>query len=304
MIAALKILRPINLFFLAFALAGLFLLTYNFGQRVYDFKVHPILVCALFIYVCCSTMAAGYVVNDLFDIEADKINKPDNLIVGKHLSIKQTEYIYVLLLLEGLIFSSLIYWLTNKVFFTLLIIAIQIALFLYAKYLKKSLLKGNVLVAFLTASPYLVYIYVFELNYVFKWLAWYLALFAFLLNLLREITKDWEDMKGDKAIRAQTFPLRFGVLATKKLLITATLFSLALHSAVILFPLVQQQTFVYCLRISFPVVLVVLLHFPLILMLCSKNSAPSSISRFIKIMMFVGVLWTYYLFLGGRFEWF
>lgn len=303
MLAALNILRPINLLLLAFALTGLFLLTYNFGQSVYDFKVSPILVSALFSYVFCSAMAAGYVVNDLFDVETDKINKPEKLIVGKHLSIKQTQHIYVLLLLDSLIFSSILYWLTGKVYLTLLIIAIQIALFLYAKYWKKSLLIGNLLVAFLTAMPYLTFIYVFELKYVFKWLALCLALFAFLLNLLREITKDWEDMAGDKAIRANTFPLNFGVKATKKLLITATLLSLTVHSAVILFPLLQQQTIVYCLRISLPVVLVALLHFPLIFMLLSKNAAPKSISRFIKIMMFVGVLWTYYLFLGGRFEW-
>jgi 4-hydroxybenzoate polyprenyltransferase len=304
MLAALKILRPVNLFFLAFALAGLFLLTYNFGQREYDFIVSPILVCVLFIYVFCSTMAAGYVVNDLFDLETDKINKPDQLIVGKYLSVKQAERIYLLLLLDGLIFSSFVYWLTDKVYFTLSIIAIQIALFVYAKYLKKSLLIGNLLVAFLTASPYLVYVYVFELKYVFKWLALCMALFAFLLNLLREITKDWEDMDGDKAISAKTFPLRFGVKATKNLLISETLFSLLVHSFIIFFPLFQQQAIAYCLRISFPVVLVAALHLPLIFMLVSNNANPKAISRFIKIMMFVGVLWTYYLFLGGRFAWF
>jgi 4-hydroxybenzoate polyprenyltransferase len=302
MFVALKILRPVNLSFLAFALIGLFLLSYNFGQRDYDFRAHTILVFVLFVYVCCSTMAAGYVVNDLFDLEADKINKPDKLVVGKYLSIKQTERLYVLLLLDGLVFSSLIYWLTNKMFFILLIIAIHVALFLYAKYLKRSLLLGNLLVAFLTASPYLVYIYVFELKYVFKWLALSLALFAILLNLLREIAKDWEDIDGDKAIRANTFPLLYGVHSTKKLLIYLTLFSLVSHCAIILLPMVQKLTLVYCLRIAFPVVLVASLHLPLIFMLLSNKANPKSISRFIKIMMFVGVLWTYYLFLGGRLE--
>lgn len=303
MLAALNILRPINLLLLAFALTGILILRLNSGNLDAHFNVSISWASILFIYVLCSTMAAGYVINDLYDVETDKINKPQKQIVGKLLNSKQTTWIYIALVADSLIFATLLVWFTNKIHFLSIVALTQIALFVYAKLLKRSLLIGNLLVAFLTAMPYLTFIYVFELKYVFKWLALCLALFAFLLNLLREITKDWEDMAGDKAIRANTFPLNFGVKATKKLLITATLLSLTVHSAVILFPLLQQQTIVYCLRISLPVVLVALLHFPLIFMLSSKNAAPKSISRFIKIMMFVGVLWTYYLFLGGKFEW-
>jgi len=295
MFAALKILRPVNLFFLAFALLGLLLFVQAVDAVHAEFKVSSYVVGVLFIYVFVSTMAAGYVVNDLFDVETDKINKPEKLVVGKHLSIKQAERMYLLLLLDGLIFSSFIYWLTDKVYFTLSIIAIQIALFLYAKYLKKSLLFGNLLVAFLTACPYLAFVYVFELGGFSKNLALYMALFAFVLNLLREITKDWEDMAGDKAIRAETFPLRFGVKATKNLLIAEALFSLILHSIVILTP---HLPFGNDLRFTFPLILVAIMHVPLIFMLLSKNANPKAISRFIKIMMFVGVLWVYYLFLG------
>lgn len=298
MFAALKILRPVNLLFLAFALFGLLWFTSHYAEWN-----QPFWVGLLFIYIFCSTMASGYVINDLFDVETDKINKPEKLIVGKILSIRQTELMYLLLLMDGLFFSVLFFWFTDKTFFLPVIFSIQMSLFIYAKFLKKSLLLGNLLVALLTASPYLVFAYTFDLQGVFFNFAMYLAMFAFLLNLKREIAKDWEDMAGDKAIRAQTFPLRFGVKATKNLLIAETLFSLFIHTTVILFPLVQQQTIAYCLRISFPVVLVAALHLPLIFMLLSKNAEPKSISRFIKIMMLIGVLWAYYLFLGGRFEW-
>ncbi len=290
MFAALKILRPVNLLFLAFALFGLLWFTSRYAEWN-----QPFWIGILFIYIFCSTMASGYVINDLFDVETDKINKPEKLIVGKILSIRQTEWMYLLLLMDGLFFSVLFFWFTDKSLFLPIIFSIQISLFLYAKFLKKSLLLGNLLVALLTASPYLVFSYVFDLQGVFHSFAIYLALFAFLLNLKREITKDWEDISGDKAIRAHTFPIRFGEKSTKILLGILTILSLFIHIAVILQPLSQQHQLLYCVKIALPVVVVALMHLALLILLISNNASPKKISSFIKIMMLVGVLWPYYL---------
>lgn len=299
MLAALKIVRPINVVFLAFALAGLLGVTLLYVDETQTYSISRFWIGVVFIYIFCSAMAAGYVINDIFDIETDKINKPEKRIVGVHITEKQSKWLYAALFIETLLLAIILALIVNATFLIFLNFAFQIALFVYAKYLKKSLLIGNFLVAILTASPYLIFAYVFDLQGVFRDLAVYLALFAFLLNLLREITKDWEDMPGDSAIGARTFPLRFGEKATRNLLISQAIFSLFIHAAVILHPLGAQQQLLYCLKIALPVVLVAALHFPLIFMLLSKNINPKTISRFIKIMMFLGVLWVYYILAIG-----
>jgi 4-hydroxybenzoate polyprenyltransferase len=139
----------------------------------------------------------------------------------------------------------------------------------------------------------------FQLDGVFKHFALYLALFAFLLNLLREITKDWEDIPGDEAIGANTFPIRFGISNTKKLLLALGFLSFLAHIIVILKPLLHQLPLKYCIEMALPVVLVAAMHIPLLLFLAKRGAQPKLISRFIKLMMFVGVLWAYYLYALG-----
>jgi 4-hydroxybenzoate polyprenyltransferase len=287
MFAFLKILRPINLFFLAFALTGLLLVALSFSEATKYLVSMPIGLGILFIYVFCSAMAGGYVINDIFDLETDKINKPGKNVIGIHLTMRQAKGLYLALCID------------TSVFFFACMMLIQLSLFLYAKYLKKSLLIGNMLVALLTASPYLVFAEMFQLDGVFKHFALYLALFAFLLNLLREITKDWEDIPGDEAIGANTFPIRFGISNTKKLLLALGFLSFLAHIIVILKPLLHQLPLKYCIEMALPVVLVAAMHIPLLLFLAKRGAQPKLISRFIKLMMFVGVLWAYYLYALG-----
>jgi 4-hydroxybenzoate polyprenyltransferase len=299
MFAFLKILRPINLFFLAFALTGLLLVVVSFSEATKDLMSMPIGLGILFIYVFCSAMAGGYVINDIFDLETDKINKPGKNVIGIHLTLRQAKGLYLALCIDTTLFAALTYWLTESVFFFASMLLIQLSLFLYAKYLKKSLLIGNMLVALLTASPYLVFAEMFQLDGVFKHFALYLALFAFLLNLLREITKDWEDIPGDEAIGANTFPIRFGISSTKKLLLALGILSFLVHILVILKPLLHQLPLKYCIEMALPVVVVAAMHMPLLLFLAKRGAQPKLISRFIKLMMFVGVLWAYYLYALG-----
>lgn len=299
MFAFLKILRPINLFFLAFALTGLLLVAVSFSEATKYLVSMPIGIGILFIYVFCSAMAGGYVINDIFDLETDKINKPGKNVIGIHLTLRQTKGLYLALCIDTTLFAALVYWLTESVFFFTSMMLIQLSLFLYAKYLKKSLLIGNMLVALLTASPYLVFAELFQLDGVFKHFTLYLALFAFLLNLLREITKDWEDIPGDEAIGANTFPIRFGISSTKKLLLALGVLSFLVHILVILKPLLHQLPLKYCIEMALPVVLVAAMHMPLLLFLAKRGAQPKLISRFIKLMMFVGVIWAYYLYALG-----
>jgi len=171
--------------------------------------------------------AAGYVINDIFDQETDTINRPEKVIVGKAISESRAYNIYVGLNIIGVAIGFYLSNVIQKPSFATIFIFIAASLYFYATTLKKMLLLGNILVAFILGLSVLI-IGVFDLYpatydgnrdkmaLLFKILTDY-AVFAFVLNLIREIIKDAEDIKGDYNQGIQTLPIILGVKRTAKI---------------------------------------------------------------------------------------
>jgi 4-hydroxybenzoate polyprenyltransferase len=172
--------------------------------------------------------AAGYVINDIFDQETDSINRPNSQIVGKLITESKAYNIYVALNILGV---SIGFYLSNvieKPSFATIFIFIAACLYFYATTLKKVLLLGNLMVAFVLGLSVLI-IGVFDLypathkgnqdqmRMLFGILTDY-AFFAFLINFIREIVKDAEDFKGDYNQGMQTLPILLGVGRTSKVI--------------------------------------------------------------------------------------
>ena len=179
------------------------------------------------VFIC----AAGYIINDYFDVNMDMINKPDSVIVGKHISrriVMLWHWIFnVIGILLGIIVSVHIgHW--N---FAFLFVFIASLLWLYSTSFSKQAFVGNIIVALLVAMvPLIVAIYeLIPLNYMYHrvlskmylsfetlmfWSLGY-ALFAFLLSLIREMVKDIEDFEGDAAFGRNTIPIVFGIPVAK-----------------------------------------------------------------------------------------
>lgn len=291
-----QILRLGNLGFLAFSLVGIVILCAPL-MKEHMFKISYFWVSLLYIYAICSVTASGYVINDLFDIETDKINKPEKQIVGKDITISQSKKIYIALLLDGLFIGVIFQWVSQTMVFLPIIFMSQLSLFIYAKYLKRSLLWGNILVALMTALPYLIFAYIFEVKDKFFIVLLLLALFAFLLNFIREIAKDWEDIEGDKVIQARTFPIVCGVKKTQFILKLLFVLSLTVQVAA---PFLLFQKHIKELDQMFiliwPLYTVALMHLYFFWSVWQKEFwSPKKMSGYLKIMMLVGVIWVYYL---------
>jgi 4-hydroxybenzoate polyprenyltransferase len=172
--------------------------------------------------------AAGYVINDIFDQDSDAINKPDRAIVGKFITEGRAYNIYVGLNITGVAIG---FYLSNVILrpsFAVVFILIAALLYLYATNLKQTPLLGNLVVAALLALSVLI-IGIFDLDpatyeanqkemgVFFKILLDY-ALFAFFINLIREIAKDAEDAKGDYNAGIKTLPILIGAGRTAKLI--------------------------------------------------------------------------------------
>lgn len=187
-----------------------------------------ILGISLLILATLCIAAAGNIINDLNDLETDTINKPNSIIVGKSISEKSAYYYFIMFNIVGVGVGFYLSHLVNKSAFFSLFVIVSILLYVYTTYLKRTFLIGNLVVSALVALS-LIFVGIFDLipsltslnretqltffNVILDY-----ALFAFLLNLLREITKDIEDINGDFKAGMKTIPLVLGRERTKYIL--------------------------------------------------------------------------------------
>ncbi len=175
--------------------------------------------------------AAGYIINNIFDKETDSINRK-NVIVGNEISEAMAYNLYFALNVLGVGGGFYLSNIIEKPGFALLFIIVSGLLYLYASSLKQSLLIGNVIVAALTALSVII-VGLFDLlpmvspetqvhlAILFKIILDY-AMFAFLINFIREIIKDLEDVKGDYNLGMNTLPIALGVARTSKIVLAVT----------------------------------------------------------------------------------
>ncbi|MFX1534364.1 MAG: UbiA family prenyltransferase [Promethearchaeota archaeon] len=147
--------------------------------------------------------AGGYVINDYYDVEIDKINNPSRPIARGAISLSNARKYSFLLFGSGIILCSL----TFNALAILTCLCATYLLYRYSADLKTSGFVGNLIVACLS---FILFFYGGVLiasptSAVFP------ASFAFLIILAREIVKDVEDITGDKENKCLTLPIRYGV---------------------------------------------------------------------------------------------
>jgi 4-hydroxybenzoate polyprenyltransferase len=183
----------------------------------------------VFVLITLIITGSAYIINDIFDIQTDKINKPEKAIIGNSISIKNAYRFYLILLFIGFLLSLWIAISINKFHYILLYVFPVVFLYLYSRFFKKTLLLGNLLVSFFSMGvPAILLIFEYEglellrnknqENYslLISIFAAYM-IFSFMLTLFREIIKDIEDVEGDKNIDANTLPIKMGVEVSKNI---------------------------------------------------------------------------------------
>ena len=186
--------RPLNAFitFLGVCAAG-----YIAGAKAADYPIILFASCAAALLG-----AAGNCVNDVFDVEIDKVNKPKRAIAAGVVTESEAWIFAVVLASAGLVMSGF----CGSMPFIIACFT-TILMYAYSVSLKRIPLVGNLAVATLTA---LVFIYGAAVlsHPAYGFIP---AVFALLTNFAREILKDVEDMEGDAAQGVVTYPLFAGV---------------------------------------------------------------------------------------------
>jgi 4-hydroxybenzoate polyprenyltransferase len=168
--------------------------------------------------------AAGYIINDYFDVNIDQVNKSSKVIIGTYIKRRWAIFFHAILSLTGFILSLYIGYKLNNIyipFFNFIAIAL---LWFYSTTFKKKLLVGNVIISLLTAWVILVLTlseYRFRISPEdFVWqrilkVSFVYAGFAFIISLIREVIKDMEDIEGDLKYGCKTMPIVWGLPASK-----------------------------------------------------------------------------------------
>ncbi|RYD51993.1 MAG: hypothetical protein EOP52_07360 [Sphingobacteriales bacterium] len=188
------------------------------------------LVILLVLSTVCIT-AAGYLINDVFDIAIDALNKPRQALPDAPELKQKTLRWYRVLNGLGLVLAVPVAYASGKPALLVIQVLTILLLWAYSAWWKRLPVIGNLVVAALTAlSIALLYLYEPALwgggtipfdasirQHTTAALLW-LAAFAFILTWMREMVKDIEDLDGDQAEGCRTLPIVWGIPNTVRLI--------------------------------------------------------------------------------------
>ncbi|HTO17013.1 MAG TPA: geranylgeranylglycerol-phosphate geranylgeranyltransferase [Edaphocola sp.] len=248
--------------------------------------------------------ASGYIINDYFDVKIDAINKPEKSLKGRGIKSESTIFLYVVFNLIGLsIFGNFAFQL-NNFYLILLPLSCIIVLWFYSALFKRKFIVGNIVVAALTAFTLLILIafepsvWTYLPQAILKnnqginklnplWILIIYSVFAFLLNWIREIIKDIEDIKGDAADGCVTMPIKIGIGPTVRIvrMLLLLTISILIISGFLLF---REQEFL----LTVCLILLVIVPLFLIFEQFGKSQQIESFNRYsnyLKLIMILGI---------------
>lgn len=293
----LKFLKLIRFGNLAFVAVCLLLIRYAFFEStsaavsLNDFEY------ALLIIANLSLAAAGYIINDIYDVTSDRINKPKKLYIGNGISEKTGFNWFIGLNIIGV---GIGFYLANVIglpAFSALFIFSSALLYIYSSYLKNVPLAGNIAVSFLVAG-------VAALPGIFDLLpainavnreqqAMYFSIlldysfFGFFINLLREMVKDQEDQQGDYNSGGNTLPIILGTARTNKVI-----FAIGFIPLIAIVYYIYANLFENTTAVLYVLLLILgpLLFFMAQIWTASEKKDFTRLSLILKIILFFGLI--------------
>lgn len=253
-----------------------------------------------FFLLCLATVsiaAAGNIINDIYDVETDRINRPGKVLIGNRISEKTAMTAFMVLNVLGIGIGFYLSNMIQRPGFSSIFIFISVLLYLYATHLKQILLVGNLIISSLVAMVIII-MGLFDLlpaitpqnqltqSIIFSILLDY-ALFAFLINLLREMVKDQEDINGDFNSGRNSLPIAIGKERTNKVI-----FIIGIIPLVLIVIYIYQYLYENLYATLYTLFLIVgpLLYFLINITATKTTKQFSHLSTVLKIIMFLGLI--------------
>lgn len=294
MLNYLKLVRAGNLIFIALTM---FLIKYGLFEPFGVAITLNLFGFSMLVLAVVSVAAGGYVINDIFDVQADLKNKPERTFIKKKISEKAAYRLFFVLTIIGV---GLGFYLSNMIGipgFTAFFIFGSAILYLYNSQFQQTILVGNILVSLIVGLiPIGVGLYDLlpaitsenqqTQSTIFSILIDY-SIFAFLINFLREIVKDQQDIDGDYNTGYKTLPIVFGKSRTNKIL-----FAIGLIPLGFLIYYIYQYLFENTIAVVYTLFLLVapLLYFQINIWTAEKKKEYALLSKILKAVLFFGLI--------------
>ena len=221
-------------------------------------------------------IASGYIINNFYDSETDKINKPVKSKIDALVSQKNKLRFYFLLNFIGVIIAFLVSW-RAALFFSVYIFLI----WFYSHKLKKHPLTGLFSAAVLAILPFFA-VFVYYKN--FSEIIFTHAAFLFFILLIRELIKDLESIKGDFAQNYQTITVKYGEYFTKILISFLSVLTLNPIYFLLKYPEIGGMKYFFYTSI------VVLLGFVIALWYSNTKRDYTLLHLILKLLLIIGVI--------------
>jgi len=241
--------------------------------------------------------AAGNIINDIYDVETDLVNKPKKVIVGISISEKVAYNLFFGFNIIGVGIGFYLSLAVGKSPFFAIFVVISVLLYIYASYLKQMPFIGNIVISILVALS-LIIVGIFDLipaisetnkeaQFTFFKIVLDYAFFAFIINLVREMVKDLEDIEGDYKAKMNTLPIAIGRARARQLSFVISFIPIgAVVYYIVTFLYKQQLAVAYFLVF----ILAPLIYISLKLYYAETKINYKHISTILKLTMFFGML--------------
>lgn len=269
----LSVVRGYNILILILAqyLASIFIFSPDKSLKYVVFDLHLLYI--VIASVC--VVAAGYIINNFYDVKVDRINRPVKTGLDNYVRQETKLSLYFVLNLLGFAFGWFVSW-RSALFFSVYIFGI----WFYSHKLKKHPFTGLISATVLTILPFFA-VFVYFKN--FSKIIFVHAIFLFLVIMVRELIKDLENIKGAIANNYKTFTVAYGEQKTKNLCF-ALLF-LTLFPVIILFSYPELSYMRYYFYLS----LLILLYVAFYLFNASEKKQYRFLHNILKLLLLVGV---------------
>jgi len=272
-LSLLSVVRGYNIAIIVFAqyLASIFIFSpeKSLRQILLDLDLYFIVLATICV------VASGYIINNFYDADKDKINKPQKTKIDSIVSQQTKLYIYFFLNFLGVAFGYLVSW-RAALFFAIYIFII----WLYSHKLKQYPLVKLISAAILALIPFFA-VFVYYKN--FSTIIFTHASFLFFVLLIRELIKDLESIEGDIVLNYITLPIKYGERFTKMLISLISTFTLSPIYFLLKYPEIGFMRYYFYFSI------IVLLAFIVLLWKSNSKKGYVLLHNILKLLIIAGV---------------
>jgi 4-hydroxybenzoate polyprenyltransferase len=247
--------------------------------------------------------ASGYIINDYFDRKIDMVNRPGKVIVGRWISNRYAMLSHIVFSIIGVLLGAFVAYSIGHFNLSIIFLFVSVVLWFYSTTYKRQFLVGNLIISLLVGIvPMIVLLFEFPLlvskyklyilatgvdfDFLIFWIGSY-SVFAFIINLIREVVKDMEDYEGDYVFGRQTIPIVWGMKASK--IVVALL--VALSVAPIVYLLIHYLNDPISITYIILTIIVPLIVIAIGMFIAYSKKHYNYLSQLIKFVMLTGLLY-------------